>query len=84
MLKEILKIIHESGYFSNKALAAQLNASEEVIADAINQLVRMGYIKKDERVAIPKSACGGCPHARSCNKEIVVTYQITEKGRELV
>jgi len=84
MLKEILKTIHDSGYFSNGALAAELDVPIEVVIDAINQLVRMGYIKKHERETISPPSCGGCPHSQSCNKEILITYEITEKGLETV
>ncbi len=84
MLKEILKTIYSSGYFSNKDLAKQLDVTEDVIVDVINQLVNMGYLKREEKGAACPTACTRCPYSQSCNKDIMETYQITEKGMSIV
>lgn len=81
MLKDILNKINKDGYFSNRILAKELNVTEDVISDAISQLIRMGYIVKEESSYDCSTACGGCPFAQSCNKEIIKTYQISEKGK---
>lgn len=84
MLKEILKIINSSGYLSNRELAKQLGVTEEVIAGAIKQLIDMDYLKKEEKGAACSTACARCPYAKSCNKDILETYQITEKGMSVI
>ncbi|HZJ75898.1 MAG TPA: FeoC-like transcriptional regulator [Clostridia bacterium] len=84
MLKEILKIIYSSGYFSNRDLAKQLNVTEEVIIDGINQLINMGYLKREAKKDICPTSCTRCPYVQSCNKDIVETYQITEKGMSVI
>lgn len=80
MLKEMLKIIRADGYISNAALAKKLDVAEDVAADGIEQLVRMGYLIKDKNEDMCRSNCGACPYVSSCTDKIVQTYRISEKG----
>ena len=82
MLKDILKIIHRDGFFSRRMLAQELSLSEEMIDDGINQLVRMGYLLEEETGADCVSICSGCAFAKNCNKEIVKTFKISDKGNK--
>lgn len=84
MLKEMLKTIYDKGYFSHRTLAEQLNTTEDLVSSGISQLVRMGYIHKEEQDDGCFTACAGCPFAQSCHKKIVQTYQLTQKGRAII
>lgn len=80
MLKEILKIINKQGYISRNTIAKELNISEEIVDDGIRQLTRMGYILEDKTGEDCTTFCGSCPYAKSCSKDIVKTFQISDKG----
>ncbi len=80
MLKDILKKVNDEGYFSKSALAKSLNSSEQTVEEALNQLVRMGYLIKEETSQTCATACSTCPMAKSCGKEIVQMYRLTDKG----
>ena len=86
MLKELLARIDRDGYFSKSLLARELNKSEEVIDDALSQLLRMGYLKEDESPAScsSSSSCSGCAFANFCHKEVVKMYQLTDRGKALL
>ncbi|HRT82319.1 MAG TPA: FeoC-like transcriptional regulator [Oscillospiraceae bacterium] len=84
MLKDILKKINEEGYFSKSVLAKSLNSSEQTVEDALNQLVRMGYLIKEETGQSCATACSSCPMAKTCGKEIVQMYRLTDKGLDMV
>ncbi|HPZ16702.1 MAG TPA: FeoC-like transcriptional regulator [Sphaerochaeta sp.] len=84
MLKELLARIDRDGYFSKSLLARELNKSEEVIDDALSQLLRMGYLKEDESPSCSSSSCSGCAFANFCHKEVVKMYQVTDRGKALL
>ena len=48
MIKELLNIIQRDGLISRPRLASELGITEEVVADGIDQLVRMGYLTEEE------------------------------------
>lgn len=80
MLKDILRTINRDGYLSRSLLATELGISEEMIDEGINQLLRMGYIIKEETGESCSTACVNCPFAKTCNKDIITTYKISEKS----
>ena len=80
MLQDILKIINRDRYISKSMIAKELNLPLEVIEDGINQLLRMGYIVEEETGQGCATACGNCPYAKSCSKEIVKTFEISSKS----
>ncbi len=80
MLKEILKIISRDGYLSRSQLAAELDTSTEIIDVGIEQLLRMGYLLEEDTGQSCSTVCTKCPFASNCNKDIVKTFQISEKG----
>lgn len=84
MLKGILRHLNDDAYFSLIRLADKLNTSPGAAEAAIQQLVRMGYIKEEKTGEACASSCGGCPSAQHCGKEIVNIYEITAKGKELI
>lgn len=85
MLKEVLKEIDKADYISKPNIAMKLNKSENLIEDAISQLIRMGYIKEDDNnINNCDIGCGSCPYANSCNKIPVKSIIITEKGEKLL
>lgn len=83
MLKDILKVINRDGYLSRSMLAKELGLSEDMIDEGINQLQRMGYIIKEETGESCSTACVNCPFAKTCNKDIITTYKISEKGSNI-
>ena len=80
MLKEILNLISRDGYISISKLSSELKISEELVDEGIKQLLRMGYIIKEETGANCSVACSTCPYAKTCNKEVVRIYSISDKG----
>lgn len=84
MLKEILRYLNEDAHFSLANLAAKLNASPGAAEAAVQQLVRMGYIKQEKSGQACASSCGGCAFAQQCGKEVVNIYEITTKGKKLI
>ncbi|MCF6466570.1 FeoC-like transcriptional regulator [Clostridium sp. Cult2] len=83
MLKEVLFEINNSNYISKSNIASKLNKNENLIEDAFSQLIRMGYIKENDRNSC-NSQCTGCSFASLCNKNTVKTVIITEKGEKLL
>lgn len=84
MLREILRILNDDGYFSISQLAEKINSSPGAAEGALQQLIRMGYIKKEETGESCTTFCGSCPYAQQCSKEVINTYEITSRGKELL
>ncbi|HHT50809.1 MAG TPA: winged helix-turn-helix domain-containing protein [Eubacteriaceae bacterium] len=80
MLKEILRIINREGYISIVSIAKELNISGQLVEDGVKQLVRMCYILEEKTGEDCSTFCGNCPFAKNCSKEIVKTYNISDKG----
>lgn len=80
MLKEILNIVRNEGYISRSQLAARLNTTSAVIDDALDRLDKMGYLTKEETGSDCSVTCAKCPFAKTCGKEIVTTFKLSEKG----
>lgn len=84
MLQDILKIINRDNYISKTMIAKELKLPLEVIEDGIDQLLRMGYIKEEKTGQDCSVACGNCPFAKSCSKEIVKTFGLGDKADSLL
>ncbi len=84
MLKQILGKLSEEGYLSRSALAKELKISESVLDDGLEQLLRMGYIVKEETGESCSVSCSACPLVKGCHKEIIKTYRISEKGQAII
>lgn len=83
MLKDILKSMDESGALLKSRVSRELNITEDMLEDLINQLVRMNYLKEDLGSPTCKTKCSSCPLS-SCDITPVKMYQITDKGRNLL
>ncbi len=84
MLKDLLQRINEDGYVSLSVLARALKASTQTVEAGLAQLIRMGYLVKETTGQDCAVACGGCPYAASCQKELLTGYTLTEKGQALL
>ena len=80
MLTEILRAIQRDRLLSKPRLAAEFKASEEVIDQAVQHLIDMGYLIKEEMGQDCGTACSSCPYATACGKVILTTYRISDKG----
>ncbi|NMB32906.1 MAG: winged helix-turn-helix transcriptional regulator [Clostridium sp.] len=80
MLKNILKIIDRDGYISRTQLARELGISKEMVDEGMNQIMRMGYLQEEKTGIDCSTTCAGCPFAKSCSKEIVRGFKISERG----
>jgi len=84
MLKEILRIINKKGYISKSQIASSLNTTEDMIEMGLEQLIRMGFIREEKEVPSCSASCGSCPYQSSCNKTIVKSFEISDKGNEFL
>ncbi len=84
MLKSILKEIHKARVFSIPLIAKNLNISEALVEEAIDQLSRMGYIVEDMGSPTCETKCSGCSMKSFCNIIPLKTISITEKGKHLL
>lgn len=81
MLQDILRVIQRDGIILRPKIARELNLSEDLVDDGIRELIRMGFIVQEETGSDCAVACAKCPMAQTCLKEVVKTYQISEKGK---
>lgn len=84
MLKEILAAIASDKRLSRRKLAAESGIAEPVLDQAIRQLIRMGYLADEELETGCAASCFSCPMAARCGSSLLTSYQITEKGRQLL
>ncbi|NLY72990.1 MAG: hypothetical protein GX079_04810 [Tissierellia bacterium] len=83
MLKDILKIINEEGYISRPTIARRLNTTEDMVDQGIEKLVQMGYLTQEETGFNCATTCGSCPSAKSCGKEIITTFKISDRALKI-
>ncbi len=84
MLIDILRAIKRDRLLSRPRLASELKVSEDLIDQGVQQLIRMGYLIKEETGQACVTSCGSCPYAAACGKTIVTTYRISDKGHLLL
>ena len=84
MLKDMLTAINKSGYLSRSKLAQELRVPEAVIDQGIANLIQMGYLIKEETGESCPTTCGSCPFAKTCGKEILTIYRMSDKGKAVV
>jgi|MTBAKSStandDraft_2_1061841.scaffolds.fasta_scaffold16083_3 hypothetical protein len=78
MLERLLKRIADGGIQSQAHLARELNVSEDLIAQMLLDLERMGYIRRLEDSC--DSHCAHCDLASSCaGRESVPLWTLTDK-----
>lgn len=83
MLKDVLKEISIARIFSKQVIAQNLNTTEALVEEAIEQLSRMGYITEDMGSPTCETKCSGCSIS-SCNVTPLKTLSITDKGSKLL
>lgn len=83
MLKDILKIMDDTGALIKSKISKDLNISEEMLEDLIKQLIRMDYLKEDLGSPTCETKCSSCPLS-SCDSTPVKMYKITDKGKKLL
>lgn len=83
MLKDVLKEISKSNIFSKSTISKNLNISELMVEELVNQLIRMGYLEEDLGSPTCESKCSGC-HITSCNLIPIKMFSVTEKGKILL
>ena len=83
MLKEILRYLDETGALLKSKMTKDLNITEELLEDLIEQLIRMNYLKEDMGSPTCETKCSGCSLS-SCNTTPVKMYKITKKGKDLL
>ncbi|NLK42844.1 MAG: hypothetical protein GX300_00415 [Tissierellia bacterium] len=84
MLKDVLKEISRIRVYSTSTIADSLDIDEELVKEAIFQLIRMGYIVEDETSPTCEVKCSGCAYSSICNTKAIKTFSITDKGRLLL
>lgn len=83
MLKEVLRLMDESGALLKSKIARHLNITEKLLEDLIEQLIRMKYLQEDLGSPTCQTKCSGCSLS-SCNTTPVKMYKITQKGKDLL
>jgi predicted ArsR family transcriptional regulator len=79
MLERLLSLVRQGGLHSYTDLARQLDVSEELLEQMLQDLARMGYLRP---VADGCEAhCAGCPMAETCAiGSPTRVWTLTEKG----
>ena len=79
MLERLLSLVRQGGVHSYTDLARQLDVSEELLEQMLQDLARMGYLRS---VADGCEAhCAGCPMAETCAiGSPTQVWTLTEKG----
>ena len=83
MLRDILKEISVAKTFSIPTIAKNLNTSEALVEEGIDQLSRMGYLIEDMGSPTCETKCSGCMIS-NCNTIPLKTLTITKKGEQLL
>lgn len=83
MLKDILRILFDTKMYSKSNIARELNISEDMVELAIEDLIKRGFLAEEEAGPSCTGSCIGCS-IKNCNKEVVKSYHITEKGLKLL
>lgn len=81
MIKDVLKEISEARVLDISKIAKDLNITEALVEQAIEQLSRMEYIVEDMGSPTCETKCSSCPMA-NCNSTPLKTLAITEKGEK--
>jgi DNA-binding MarR family transcriptional regulator len=83
MLKNVLREIYEAKLFSKSLIGKNLNISEEMVDELVNQLIRLGYITEEMGSPTCEGKCAGCSIS-SCKSIPIKMISVTEKGKKLL
>jgi len=79
MLERLLSLVRQGGVHSYTDLARQLDVSEELLEQMLQDLARMGYLRPVADGC--ESHCAGCPMAETCAiGSPTQVWTLTEKG----
>jgi predicted ArsR family transcriptional regulator len=79
MLDRLLSLVRQGGVHSYADLARQLDVSEELLEQMLEDLARMGYLRPV--AAGCEAHCAGCPMAETCAiGGPTRVWTLTEKG----
>ena len=83
VIKNVLRILKTPG--SDKrpiAIARKLEVTKEQVNMLMDELVRLGYLKRTEKDNVTKCSsfeCSHCPYARSTTEKQISTLEIVNK-----
>lgn len=83
MLKDVLKEISTSRVLDISSFAKNLNITEGLVQELIDQLERMGYVEEDMGSYTCETKCSSCK-VSNCNTTPLKTLSITDKGEKLL
>ena len=69
MLQQLLNIIRQDGTLQPSVLAARMNLSTAMIEAMMDDLKRMGVLKRVDTACGEGGACGGCPMTNNCGSQ---------------
>jgi predicted ArsR family transcriptional regulator len=79
VLERLLSLVRQGGVHSYADLARQLDVSEELLEQMLEDLARMGYLRPV--AAGCEAHCDGCPMAEACAiGGPTRVWTLTEKG----
>lgn len=84
MLKDILRIMKDSGEFSSASIASKLNISEAMVDMYKEQLEKKGFINKTTLSGCSAEKCSSCGCGCSSNLSPLSGFEITKKGLSLL
>lgn len=80
MLERLLSLVRRGGVHSYTDLARQLDVSEELLEQMLQDLARMGYLRPVADGC--ETQCAGCPLAETCAiGGPTRVWVLTEKGQ---
>ena len=83
MLTEVLSVYFNDGIFSSRYVSEKLGITKEIAEEYKMQLIRMGYIQKQEECTM--ESCKSCSCGCSGKKlNGVINWDITEKGYKVI
>lgn len=81
MLERLLSLVGQGGVHSYADLARQLDVTEELLEQMLQDLARMGYLRPVANGC--ETHCAGCPMADTCGViGSTRMWALTEKGQQ--
>lgn len=85
MLRDLLNELHRSPTASGLEIRSRLGLSRDSYEDVLSHLLRLGYVRAEEKPAeadsCPSGACKGCPIACQSSPALgPQILQVTERG----